>query len=165
MCRWPELELEWFSSINRQFEPVWLALDDAHVRGVESTDPYDPGPVTDIAVVENQITRGGVIADVIDLGSSPARTPSIVKGRGSLAIFSTRLKSRNLKVRGAGAPGHGSGVIGELSGEGLIADSDLNVCHGGLLDGRGCQWCHGRCRRDRRCCSRRCRLTPGLRPG
>jgi hypothetical protein len=52
------------ASIYRQFEPVWLALDDAHVRGVDSTNPDNPGEVADIAVVEDQITRGSVVADV-----------------------------------------------------------------------------------------------------
>src|SRR4051794_4974729 len=39
------------ASINRQFEPVRLGLDDAHVLGVEAADTYDPLEVADIAVI------------------------------------------------------------------------------------------------------------------
>jgi hypothetical protein len=52
-----------------------LPLDDAHVFGVELTDPYDPVPVTDIAVVKNQIARGSVVPDVVDLGVVARRNP------------------------------------------------------------------------------------------
>jgi hypothetical protein len=55
------------ASINRQFKPVWLTLDDAHVLGVESTDPNDLVQVTDIAVVENQIARGAVARPMPEL--------------------------------------------------------------------------------------------------
>jgi len=78
-----------------------LPFDEAHVLGVESTDPYDPVPVTDIAVIENQIARGSVVADVVDLGVVAGGNPAMVNGLGSLATFSTWLKSRNRKVSGS----------------------------------------------------------------
>src|SRR5687767_143650 len=140
-CALDEASRYCLSSINRQFEPIWLALDEAHVLGVESTDPYDPVPITDIAVVENQITRGGVVADVVDLGVVAGRNPVHGQRPGQFGDLLDAVEIS--KPQGQGELVDeiaGGGVVGELSGEGLITDGDPDVCHGGLLDGRHCRW-------------------------
>src|SRR4029453_11113957 len=123
------------ASINRQFEPVWLALDDTHVLGVESTDPNDPVPVTDIAVVENQIARGSVIADVVDLGVVAGGNPVHGQRPGEVGNLLDPGEVREPQSQGELIDQvAGSGIVGELSSEGLITDGDPDICHGGLLN-------------------------------
>jgi hypothetical protein len=82
-------------------EAVWLPLYQFDVAVGEPADADDAVPVANVAVVEDEAARGGVVADVVDVGSSPAGTPSMVRGRGSSATSSTRLKSWKVRVRGS----------------------------------------------------------------
>jgi hypothetical protein len=78
-----------------------LPLNQFNVAVGEPADADDAVEVADVAVVEDEAARGGVVADVVDVGVVAGGTPSMVRGRGSSAIFSTRLKSRKVRVRGS----------------------------------------------------------------
>src|SRR5215203_5568791 len=51
---------------DRDLEVVVLMLNQLH-RGVESADAHDAIPVADITVVEHQVARGCVVADITDV--------------------------------------------------------------------------------------------------
>jgi hypothetical protein len=89
-------------AFDRDADAVGLTPDLVHVA-VHLSKPDDAWPVTDVAVVEDQVAGGLVVADVADLRSSPGGVSSMVNGCGSLATFSTPLKSRKLKVIGSRA--------------------------------------------------------------
>src|SRR5829696_10257778 len=56
----------WSAAFDGHLEVVGLLLDQLH-RGVESSDTDDAVPVADIAVIEDQVARGGVVANVADV--------------------------------------------------------------------------------------------------
>jgi hypothetical protein len=59
---------------------VWLLLDQVDVLAAELADADDAVPVADVAVVEDKVVRGGVVADVIDVGVITRWNP--VRGEG-----------------------------------------------------------------------------------
>src|SRR4029453_6890609 len=58
------------AAFDRDLEVVDLVFDQLH-RGVESADADDAVPVADLAVIEHQVARGSVVADIADVWVSP----------------------------------------------------------------------------------------------
>src|SRR5215213_3473669 len=56
----------WSAAFDGDLEVVGLLLDQFH-RGVESSDTHDAVPVADITVIEHQVARGCVVANVADV--------------------------------------------------------------------------------------------------
>src|SRR5215213_7494026 len=54
------------AAFDRDLEVVVLVLDQLH-RGVESADAHDAIPVANVTVVEHQVARGCVVADITDV--------------------------------------------------------------------------------------------------
>jgi len=77
-------------------------LDQLH-RGVESAEADDAIPVADVAVVEDQVARRRVVADIADVWVGSCWYAVRRRGRGSVATFSTWLKSLKVKVGGSWA--------------------------------------------------------------
>jgi hypothetical protein len=60
--------------------PVWRwmsCMSDVE-RRAEADDSVE---VADVAVAEDEAVAASVVADVVDVGSAPAGTPSMVRGR------------------------------------------------------------------------------------
>jgi hypothetical protein len=95
-------------SLDRHFESVGLSLDELHVLVIEGANSHNPVPVADVAVVEDEVAGGGVVADVVDVRIAPSgATPAVVNGRGSFPIFSD---SEIAKVKVSGAIDQGGAV-------------------------------------------------------
>jgi|RhiMetdeSRZDD1v2_1073273.scaffolds.fasta_scaffold3619353_1 hypothetical protein len=54
------------AAFDLDLEVVGLVFDQLH-RGVESADANDAIPIADVAVVEHQVARGCVVADIADI--------------------------------------------------------------------------------------------------
>jgi len=89
-----------------------LPLDQLDVSVVEPADADDAVEVVDVAVVEDEAARRGVVADVVDVRVVAGGTPSIVRRRGSSPTFSTRLKSLKVRVRVRGSWSMRSWAVG-----------------------------------------------------
>lgn len=89
------------SALDGDLEAIGLVLDEFGLAAVELTDPDDPAVVTDVAVVQDQVLRRGVVAKVGDLRVGAVWHAVGGEGRGSLAIFSSWFRSRKLRVIGS----------------------------------------------------------------
>jgi hypothetical protein len=75
-------------------------LDRRQVRG-ELPNASNTRPESDVALVEDEIPGWCVVSDLIWLRVIPLGHASIDKGRRRRPIFSTRLKSLNVRVSGS----------------------------------------------------------------
>ena len=60
-------DLGWSAAFDGDLEAVWLPLDQLDVSVVEPADADDAVEVVDVAVVEDEAARRGVVADVVDV--------------------------------------------------------------------------------------------------
>jgi hypothetical protein len=82
---------------------VGLTLDHVHVLSAEAADADDAVEVADVAVIEDEVARWGVVAEVVDLGVIAGGNPVHRERSGQLADLLEAVKSRILRVRGSWA--------------------------------------------------------------